>query len=438
MATSIVIFCDDFRIKDNPALFHASQEYEKIIPLFVFDENYLGRKIGSAAKVFLHHVLKSFDELLREKYDVKLILRKGDVVDEINKIKAKTKVDAIYFNRSYCKKQIEAEEKIAKEFSNLDVKSFKAKLLFEPSEIKTLQDSCFKVFTPFSAACLKKADLVGEFLTKPKTLKSVDNIDSLNLSDLNLLPKNEGKWHLNLIKNWQFDYEKIAEIASDFLSQKLENYAVNRNMTDSNGNSGLSPYLRFGMVSPRIIFNAARNYEHHRQFVLELLWREFAYHVSYYNPEIASRELKEEYKNFEWEDDSGALEKWKKGETGFDIVDAGMKEIRQTGAMHNRVRMIVASFMIKDLLVDWREGEKYFWDCLVDADVAINPFSWQWVFGSGFDAAPYFRIFNPDLQQEKYDPEKNIARSGLVGVKKFRESSTIIRAEKLCLRNIRK
>lgn len=402
---AIVLFCDDFRVRDNLALVKACAKYERVVPVFIYDENYQGRRIGAAARVFLHYVLVAFAKLLKGK-GAALVLRKGKVLAELSKVVNEVGAAAIYFNHSYNAKQIATEDEIRTKFKNLDVASFRGKILFEPSEIRTSAGDDFKVFTPFSKKCLQKVDLVGEFVKEPSVISGFKGVKSLDVADLGLLPVGEGDWDKKMIEFWEFDYEKIALGVSDFLDAKLQNYGEARNRADLEGCSRLSPYFRFGMISPRIVFNAARNREDSKQFVLELLWREFAYHVAFANPEIDKKELKAKYSGFEWDNDAKDFAKWRKGETGFDIVDAGMKEIWASGVMHNRVRMIVASFLIKDLLIDWRKGERYFWDCLVDADFAVNAFSWQWVFGSGYDAAPYFRVFNPDLQEKRFDPKK--------------------------------
>ncbi len=404
-ATALVIFCDDFRVKDNPALYNACQNYEKVAALYIYDENYLGRSLGAAVKVFLHHVLNSFQKDLKKSCGLDLILRKGDSFDELQKIVKEVKPDAIYFNHSYSKAQIDYEDKIKKTYQDLDVQSFRSKTLFEPDQIKTGAGESFKVFTPFSKACLKNVDLIGEFL-KVKRAKSSVKAKSLKVDDLKLLPlKKEGDWDQNMIKYWQFDYDRLYAKIADFLDEKVAKYGDDRNMLAVEGTSKISPYLRFGMVSPRMIYHAATHRKGHEKFFLQILWREFAYHSLFNFPDMYKKEIHASYGNFKWEHSKKDFSAWQKGEVGFDIVDAGMKEIYETGSMHNRARMVVASFLIKDLLIDWRKGEQYFWDCLVDADPAINPFSWQWVFGSGFDAAPYFRVFNPDLQEKRFDPK---------------------------------
>lgn len=402
--TAIVLFEDDFRIEDNPALHYACENYKTVICLFVYQENYLGRNLGCASKVFLHNVLKSFNALLQNEYGTKLTIRDGNKLEILQEIASIIQIDAIYFNRSYTKIQIEFEKSVFENFLKCDVRSFKGKLTFEPWEVSTLAGEPFKVFTPFSKACLKKLEVMREIFPKPEKISSIGEIQSLTVEDLNLLPKNEGKWHQDILENWSFDYTKINDDFDTFLETKLAFYADSRNDL-SIGNSNISPYLRFGILSANACFQVAsfKVGRYDNQFCLELLWREFAYHTMYYNQQIATQELRSEYSGFPWEDDGELLEKWQKGETGFDIVDAGMHELWQTGTMHGRTRMVVASFLIKDLLTDWKTGEQWFWDCLFDADPAVNPFSWQWVFGSGFDGAPYFRIFNPDLQRQRFD-----------------------------------
>ncbi len=413
MTKALVIFCDDFRIKDNPALTAASAEATNIIPFFVYDENYLGRKIGAAAKVFLHHVLKSFNNLLKDEYGASLVLRKGDSFAQIAKIIKEAKIDAVYFNESNIESQAALAKKIAKEFSHLTIKSFKAKTLFKPLEIKTGKGEYFKVFTPFAKECLKNISLIGEVAKAPKNIKSQHDLKSLSVEELDLLPKNEGSWHLDIADSWSFDYKKIASNIIKFLDKKLADYHENRNLAGVEGTSRISPYLRFGMISVRALFYEASRRDHSQQFLYEILWREYAYHVNFFHKNFHLQEVKKNYGDFEWIEDDGSLALWGKGKTGFDIVDAGMAELWKTGFMHNRVRMIAASFLIKDLLLDWKKGEQWFWECLVDADAAVNPFSWQWVFGSGFDAAPYFRIFNPDLQRQRFDPQGEYCKKWL-------------------------
>ena len=388
---AVVLFSDDFRIKDNPAFYNANLSDYKIIPLFIYNSNYLGREIGEASKVFLHFILKNFSNLLFLKYGQKLIIKNGDVIAIIKDIQKEIPFETIFFNHSYTEFQIKVENEIKNNFS---CKSFKAKLIFEPTQIREL-----KVFTPFWKECLKNIHDVGEVLPEPSSV-DMQNCSSILLEDLNLLPKLN--WWKDMHSFWNFDYQKINSDYELFFQNKIENYKETRNSLDLDGVSKFSPYIRFGVFSVRDLF--LRSLNRSPAFNSEIGWREFAFHTLFKNQNLSSKEVKSEFSNFLWDNNKNFLLKWQKGETGEDIVDAGMKELWKTGFMHGRARMICASFVIKDLLIDWKIGEKWFWDCLIDACPAVNPFSWQWVFGSGYDSAPYFRIFNPKLQKEKFDP----------------------------------
>jgi deoxyribodipyrimidine photo-lyase len=247
----------------------------------------------------------------------------------------------------------------------------------------------------------------------PESFQGIE-IASLKIDDLNLLPVNQGDWHIKLAKFHIFDYDVIEQSFDNFINSKLKLYEQDRNNLESNSNAIISHYLRFGILSPRVCFHKALlSTGGANQFLLELLWREFAYYTLFFNKNIAKDEIKQPYSKFHWDNNSSFIEKWKKSQTGYDIVDAAMNELYTTGLMHGRARMITASFFIKDLLCDWRLGEEWFWDTLVDADPAINPFSWQWVFGSGLDAAPYFRIFNPQTQAQRFDPNLSYRKKWL-------------------------
>lgn len=389
---AIVLFSDDFRINDNPALFHAAHSGLEIIPLFIYNENYLGRPLGGASKVFLHHVLASFSKLLEEKYDSPLVILKGNVIEELKKLGPST----VFFNRSYTLEQREMEEKLAKTFKT---QSFKGKIIFEPGDVRRLQ-----IFTSFWRECLVNSHKLIKPLHAPTQLK-IAKIHGLKLNELELLPKNEGNWHEKAIKFWEFDYKKLEQRVRDFATNSMQFYAEGRDFpANEQATSRLSPYLRFGMLSPKGLFCFLK--EKSPAVTSQLGWRDFAHHNLYYHPYIATQPIKQKFANFEWNNNANLLKKWQSGETGYEIVDAGMKELRKTGYMHNRVRMITASFLIKDLIIDWRKGEQWFWDELFDACPAVNPFSWQWSAGTGISCNPFFRIFNPRIQQEKFDSEK--------------------------------
>jgi deoxyribodipyrimidine photo-lyase len=389
---AIVLFCDDFRLEDNPAFASAVEQNYHIIPLFIYNKDYQGRELGGASKVFLHFILQSFSKYLEQTYNSHLIIREGETIDILTKLQAELKFEKIFFNRSYTKKQIEVENEIAKHFNS---ESFKAKLIFEPTEIREI-----KVFTPFWKECLSKMHLLKPALKKPSKANLV-KIDSLDVSELNLLPPQN--WWQNAISFWEFNYDKIYQNRDNFFDDKILNYKEDRNLLWKEGISKFSPYIRFGILSPLVLFE--QSIQKSASFNNEIGWREFSFHTLYRNQDLHLVELKKEFSHFGWDKNPDFLKKWQQGKTGEPIIDAGMTELWQTGFMHNRARMITASYLIKDLLQNWRDGEEWFWDCLFDACPAVNPFAWQWVFGSGYDASPYFRVFNPTLQQEKFDPE---------------------------------
>ena len=398
---SIVLFSDDFRIEDNPALYNASLQSSKIIPVYIYNEDYVGRKIGAASKVFLFSVLNSFSNLLKEEYGCNLIIRKGAKIEELKNITKETGAKKIFFNKSYTAKEVALEDEMK---GNFECESFKAKVIFDPTEIREI-----KVFTPFWKECLRHSEVVRAVLPKPNHIKAFEGLKSLKIEDLNLLPKQ--KWATDLLQCWEFNYHKINNNLKYFIKNKLKNYKDERNIPSLNSTSKLSAYIRFGVISVNSIFHEVVGKSDF--FASELGWREFAFSsmfrmhktLLHVKQNLWEEELKPEFKNFKFDANSHFLEKWQKGETGEPLVDAGMKELWYTGYMHNRVRMIAASFLIKDLLINWKNGEAWFWDTLCDACPAVNPFSWQWVFGSGYDASPFFRIFNPSLQMEKFDPE---------------------------------
>jgi len=405
-STAIVLFCDDFRINDNQALHQAVQNYANVVLVYVYAENYLGRNLGAASKVFLHYALKSFQNLLHEKYSASLVIRAvkdvNDIAPELLKIHSEHNFEAIFAAKSYIARQIKTQEQITQTFEAKNVKTIftKGKIIFDTADVKQ-----FKIFTPFSKHCFSNLHLLSDMAMSHKTITSKHNLASLSVDELGLLPTNQGRWAQKMMQFYETSYDKIEENFVNFITQKLHSYAEERNNLEAGQNSAISPFLRFGMLSPNWCFNFCLTMGGgQNQFALELLWRDFSYHTAYHNPQIETEEIRPIYKNFRWNNDLQHLKLWQKGQTGFDIVDAAMNQLYTTGTMHGRARMISASFLIKDLLCNWKLGEQWFWDTLADADPAINPFSWQWVFGSGLDGAPYFRIFNPHLQAQRFDP----------------------------------
>jgi len=389
MATSIVWFRLDLRLTDNPAI-TAAIERGTVIPVFIWAPEEEGAwRPGAASRWWLHHSLKALAADLGG-----LVIRRGPSLDALRQLVNETGATAVFWNRRYEPALIARDTKVKQGLlaDGLKVESFNSALLFEPWEIKTGSGRAYKVFTPFYRACLKKGVERGALGTaRPTGVKKWPS--SLRLDELELLPK------LDWAK--EFDWEPGEAGAHKLLSAfSPKDYLAKRDLPAVVGTSRLSPPLHFGEVSPRQVWEAAKGEDYRRQ----LIWREFAHHLLYHFPETTDKPLKREFERFPWRKDAKGLRAWQRGETGFALVDAGMRELWTTGWMHNRVRMVAASFLVKDLLIPWQEGARWFWDTLVDADLANNTLGWQWVAGCGADAAPFFRIFNPATQAEKFDP----------------------------------
>ncbi|WP_150467469.1 cryptochrome/photolyase family protein [Francisella sp. SYW-9] len=391
-------FRQDLRLADNPALYQASQA-DRTITIFIHDKKY---PIGDASKLWLHHSLKSLNKSL----DNKLNFYIGDPLEIIKKLVRENSITDFYWNRCYDKYSIDRDTQI-KQFlqeQSINVKSFNGSLLIEPWECKKDDGTHYKVYTPFYKELIKvrkyRSNIVKSEFNKLEKLNSSRDLDSLKL----LEPKHS--WQ-NIIKQWQVGEKSASKILEDFLADKVKNYKTARDYMSLDATSALSPYLHFGEISPNQIFNAVQSLDtigsNEEHFIKELVWRDFSYYQIYYYPELYNKNINQKFDNFEWDNNPTILKKWQQGQTGIPIVDAGMRELWQTGYMHNRVRMIVASFLIKNCLIHWKYGEKWFFDTLFDADFASNNANWQWVAGSGLDAAPYFRIFNPVLQSEKFE-----------------------------------
>jgi deoxyribodipyrimidine photo-lyase len=423
---ALILFDSDFRITDNLAFFHALKNHQKILPLFILDEKNK-RKLGGAAKWFLHNVLISFAKELQKEYSLKLILKKGDSLEILEEIFASKNIKSIYFNclcEPYNIKLQNSIRKISKEKS-VTVFDFKSQTLFDFNQIKTQAGSYFKVFTPFFNECKKNFSKIEKLLPKPENIK-ISGFDEILSDNLDLLPKN--KWADNFSQKWIFDYKIIKKNLDDFCLKKILNYKNARDFPAIESTSKISPYLSFGMISPKQIFWQVQNFiitqnkiddKNIDQYLAEICWREFCHHLIFHFPQLPTKSFKKEFDKFPWQENDEVLKKWQQGKTGYPIIDAGMRELWLTGSMHNRVRMIVASFLTKDLMIDWRIGENWFWDCLVDANLANNVANWQWVAGSGADAAPYFRIFNPTIQGERFDPNGDYVRKWIPEISKL-------------------
>ena len=403
----------DLRLADNPAL-HAAVESGKPVILLYIKESNAARETGGASGVWLHHSLIALSKDIEAKGG-KLILRSGEAADVLNDIIEQTDADEVHWNRRYEEwaRDVDAAIKTDLKVRGLTVESHKANLLIEPWEVATKTGGFYKVFTPFWRAA-KSVFTVDDPLPTPKTIKSISgSLSSEKLAEWDLLPS-DPDWGAKMMALHTPGEAGAADRLASFLDEPVKHYAEQRDRPDNEtGTSHLSPHLAFGEISPRQIWTITKNQiEDHESesFLRQIGWREFSYTLLFYNPQLASENYKPDFDKFQWNSDEVKVEAWRHGQTGYPFVDAGMRELWQTGWQHNRVRMVCASFLIKHLMTDWRVGEAWYWDTLLEADPAANAASWQWVAGSGADASPYFRIFNPFSQGEKFDKTGDYVR----------------------------
>jgi deoxyribodipyrimidine photo-lyase len=418
--TTIVWFRLDLRLADNPALDAALKNGGEIVPVFIHaPEEEEPWAPGAASRWWLHQSLRALDEDLRKRGS-RLVIRRGPTLAGLSALVSETSADAVFWNRRYEPAVIarDAAVKAALLSQGVSAVNFNAALLHEPWTVRNQSGKPFQVFTPFWRNCLSKPD-PAEPLSWPKHLGAPKKWPrSLALKELKLEPRIN--WAQGLKNTWQPGERGATANLRCFLAESFDDYSEQRNWPGFRGTSRLSPHLHFGEISPRQVWHdlsraAARRKLpiakwRHSQFLAELGWREFAHHLLYHFPHTPAEPLRPEFRNFPWRRNEVLLRAWQRGRTGYPIVDAGMRELWTTGWMHNRVRMIVASFLVKDLLLSWQEGARWFWDTLVDADLAQNTLGWQWTTGCGADAAPYFRVFNPQSQSEKFDPDGNYIR----------------------------
>ncbi|HET7138535.1 MAG TPA: deoxyribodipyrimidine photo-lyase [Arthrobacter sp.] len=419
--SSILWVRDDLRLDDNPALCRAVEIGGPLTVVFILDEESPGiRPLGGAARWWLHHSLLSLGTALAELGST-LTLRRGPAARVIRDLAAETGARHVLWNRRYGgpERTVDAGIKSWAAESGIEAASFHANLLFEPWTIRTGSGGPYKVFTPFWRACTGTGEPRGPLdapTALPSPAGSVQPAHSDALADWSLLPM-APDWSAGLVETWEPGEPAAYRRLEDFLAGPAREYATGRDVPGLEGTSRLSPHLRFGEISPFRVWHGIRRHFPHQMtpdvgiFASELGWREFCWHLLYANPDLATRNYRPEFDNFEWQVPSASeLAAWQHGRTGYPLVDAGMRQLWQTGWMHNRVRMAAASFLVKNLLADWRWGEAWFWDTLVDADAASNPANWQWVAGSGADASPYFRIFNPVTQSKKFDADGRYLR----------------------------
>ncbi len=415
-------FRQDLRTLDNPALCMAASQ-GVVLPIYIFDNTNTGEyQMGSASRWWLHHSLHALNNTLDDKLSVYIGDPKDIIIDIVQHLDVKT----IYWNRCYEPWQTARDKQIRQKLKNYGtrVHSFNGSLLWEPWDILKKDGTPYKVFTSFYRNGCLNSVTPRKPLSKPKNLRlQSDPTNSKTIDNLNLLPSI--RWDTKMEQHWKIGEQGAKKNLQQFLRSGLEGYKQGRNFPNKKHVSRLSPHLHFGEISPNQVWHAAnskhasKDTEH---FLSELGWREFSYNLLYHFPKLPSKNFQPKFNHFPWKTNKRLLQRWQTGQTGFPFIDAGMRELWQTGYMHNRVRMVVGSFLVKNLLLHWHHGEKWFWDCLVDADLANNSASWQWVAGSGADAAPYFRIFNPVLQSKKFDPEALYIRKWVPELKKLKSN----------------
>ncbi|RFC68440.1 MULTISPECIES: cryptochrome/photolyase family protein [Mesorhizobium] len=412
---TIVLFRHDLRLRDNGALAEAARLDKPVIPAFVFDDGEGDlRPRGAASRWWLHQSLKELEKAL-DGLAGKLIIRRGELSKVVSELVAESGADAVTWNRRYDPNGATADRRMEKALraNGIRTRDFDGHLLHEPSQLATKSGSFYKVFKPFWNA-LSSGPEHRDPIDVPKSLRAYSGEVWTEPVD-EVLPLPKPDWASGLREAWTPGEEGAIAALKEFVAENLRGYAEGRDFP-ARLTSRLSPHLAHGEITPFTIFaaiakNRTSNSSDAAKFRQEVGWREFCYHLLSHNPDLAQQNFQRAFDHFPWLTNKRALHAWQRGATGYPIVDAGMRELWQTGTMHNRVRMIAASFLTKHLLIDWREGERWFWDTLVDADQASNPGNWQWVAGSGADAAPYFRIFNPVLQGEKFDLKGEYVRT---------------------------
>jgi deoxyribodipyrimidine photo-lyase len=400
----------DLRLKNNPALTAAAARRRPVVPVFIWaPEEEDGWQPGAASRWWLHQSLESLQADLK-KLGSRLILRRGPSLGTLRSLVRETGADAVFWNRRYepALRRRDAQVQQSLRADGIKIETYNSALLFEPDEIKNSTGQPFRVFTPFWKACLTATTSFTPE-SAPRFAKAPP-LSSLSLDELALEPDID--WAAGLRATWQPGESGAQKRMRRFFDDALDEYPEQRDYPSYEGTSRLSPHLHFGEISPHQVWAACPRHGSaaSKAFLRQLGWREFAHHLLYHFPHTTRAPLRPQFSHFPWRCDSKGLHAWRQGQTGYPIVDAGMRELWTTGWMHNRVRMIVGSFLVKDLLLSWMNGARWFWDTLVDADLANNTLGWQWVAGCGADAAPFFRIFNPTSQAARFDPKGDYIR----------------------------
>ncbi len=405
-------FRQDLRLAENPAL-AAAADSGPVLPLYILDDANAGDwKMGGASRWWLHHSLCRLNESL----DGRLRVLSGDAEAELLGLCESLPIKKVVWNRCYepwrVRRDVRIERSLLKRGVQFD--SFKGSLIWEPGEALKADDSPYGVFTPFYRNLMQKRPADGS-LPKPSNMTLADCAQPDNRIDaLGLKPQTP--WDAEFHDHWTPGEQGALDQLEGFLQDGLQAYKAKRDYPSISGVSALSPHLHFGEVSPLRVWREAQMIAAHSNpepWLRQLCWREFSYHMLFHHEHMCNTNLNARFNAFPWRMHHEMLKRWQQGATGYPLVDAGMRELWRTGTMHNRVRMVTASFLTKNLMIHWLEGARWFWDCLVDADLANNSFGWQWVAGCGADAAPYFRIFNPITQSQKFDPQGEYLRRWL-------------------------
>ena len=411
----ILWFRRDFRLGDNPALQAALDADRPVLPVYVHDPELYGRPNGAASEWWLDKSLRALEADLKDR-GANLVIRTGGSTRVIESLAKDTGAECVFMNRLFEPQAWARDKALADSLKSggVEARGFNATALAPPGSVLTKQGQPFKVFTPFFKALMDQApERRGRAV--PKSIPGAKGVDGVTIASLKLHPTRPD-WSGGF--DWEPGEAGALKALDRFVDEALTDYAVGRDRPDKEGTSRLSPYLHWGEIDPWRVVRTVRSAADHgdvshgvaEKFVAELAWREFSIQLLDSFPRLHDRNFRDGFDRMQWINDTPGFRAWSRGFTGYPIVDAGMRQMWTTGWMHNRVRMIVASFLIKDLLIDWREGEQWFWDCLVDADHANNSQNWQWVAGSGADASPFFRIFNPVSQGEKFDPKGDYVR----------------------------
>lgn len=409
-APVIVWLRQDLRLTDHPALHAAAETGRPVIALYILDDSEnQDWAAGGASRWWLHQSLASLAAEL-EAAGSRLILRRGASLETLKKIIRETQADTVYWNRLYEPAHIERDKAVkdALKKEGLTVESFNGSLLFEPWEVRNKQGGPYKVYTPYWNAVTSEDKVPAPLKRPAKFCAPLKWPVSEKLASFGLEPKIA--WAEGFREIWEPGRKGAEKKLKAFGGGAVLDYSDERDRPDHYGTSRLSPHLHFGEISPREIWHALKKNPQTKPYLRQIIWREFAFHLLYHFPATVTEPLDAKFQKFPWKKNAAHLKAWQKGLTGYPVVDAGMRELWHTGWMHNRVRMIAASFLVKDLMLHWHEGARWFWDTLVDADLPNNTMGWQWVAGCGADAAPYFRVFNPVSQGEKFDPEGRYVR----------------------------